>query len=90
MSNVNPSDEEIEMARKEMAHTINSQPSERELLEAEHGQVWNTEELGRDYVVEGFAAPLVVVRRKSDNKRGSLFFQHYPRFYYGFEEHRGS
>ena len=36
----------------------------------------------------GFSAPLVVVRRKSDNQKGSLMFQASPRFYFGFEPHR--
>jgi hypothetical protein len=30
----------------------------------------------------------VVVRRRSDGVKGSLYFQHNPRFYYGFEPHR--
>jgi hypothetical protein len=37
------------------------------------------------FEVLGFMAPLVVVRRRSDGARGSLYFQHDPRFYYGFE-----
>jgi len=63
---------------------INAQPGSREALEAQHGQVWTTEELGQDFEVIGFMAPLVVVRRKSDGKKGSLEFQHSPRFYFGF------
>jgi hypothetical protein len=35
-------------------------------------------ELGADFEVLGFAAPLVVVRRRSDNMDGSLYFQHNP------------
>jgi hypothetical protein len=46
--------------------------------------VWNTDELKADFTVEGFAAPCVVVRRKSDNVRGSLCFTHRPRFYFGW------
>jgi hypothetical protein len=38
--------------------------------------------------VIGFMAPLVVVRRKHDGKKGSLEFQHSPRFYFGFSPHR--
>ena len=38
----------------------------------------------RDFEVKGFAAPLVVVRRRSDAVLGTLFFQHEPRFYFGF------
>ena len=60
---------------------------ERERLEEQHGEVWDTAELRRDFEVEGFGAPCVVVRRKSDGQRGTLFFQHSPRFYFDFGEH---
>jgi hypothetical protein len=53
-------------------------------LEKEYGQVWDTQELTRDYEVKGFMAPFIVVKRKSDGALGSLMFQHMPRFYYGF------
>jgi len=33
----------------------------------------------------GFAAPLIVVRRRADGVKGSLMFQHSPRFYFKFE-----
>ena len=39
-------------------------------------------------MVIGFSAPLVVVKSKSDNQKGSLMFQASPRFYFGFEPHR--
>lgn len=78
--------DETEDIRRDMAAAINANPGSREALEAEHGQVWDTKQLGDAFEVIGFSAPLVVVRRKSDNKRGSLFFQHSPRFYYGFKE----
>lgn len=58
----------------------------RPALEAKHGQVWNTAELQADYDVVGFCAPYVVVRRKADDKMGSLQFDHAPRFYYGWTE----
>ena len=73
-----------ESIRKELLAEINAEPGSREALEAEHGQVWDTKELGEDYDVIGFAAPLVVVRRKSDGQKGSLFFQARPRFDFGF------
>lgn len=75
-----------EAIRRQMVDEINSQASERAEMEAKHGQVWNTEELQRDFEVEGFMAPFVVVRRKSDGQRGSLLFQHMPRYYYEFKE----
>jgi hypothetical protein len=74
--------------RRNLLAEINAQPGSREYLEAKHGQVWDTAELGRDFIVIGFAAPLVVVKRKSDGQKGSLMFQASPRFYFGFEPHR--
>lgn len=56
----------------------------REALEAEHGQVWNTSQMSADFSVQGFQAPYVVVRRKSDEQLGSLQFTHMPRFYFNF------
>ena len=74
-----------EAVRKELLATINAEPGSREALEAEHGQVWDTRQLGEDFDVLGFMAPVVVVRRKSDGQKGSLYFQHNPRFYSGFQ-----
>lgn len=76
-----------ETIRRQQLAEINAKPGSREALEARHGQVWDTQELGRDFQVEGFLAPYVVVRRKSDGQRGSLLFQHHPRLYFGFESH---
>lgn len=76
-----------ESIRRERLAEINAAPGGRECLEAEYGQVWTTIELSQDYDVLGFAAPLVVVRRKSDGRMGSLEFQHYPRFYFNFQAH---
>jgi hypothetical protein len=55
-------------------------------LERARGEVWNTDEMQRDFTVLGFMAPFVVVERKVDHKRGSLEFSHSPRFYWGFRE----
>ena len=49
------------------------------------GQTWTTEQLREEFEVQGFAAPFVVVRRKSDGVRGTLMFRHDPRVYFGFE-----
>ena len=77
-----------ETARREMLAEINAEPGSREYLAARHGEVWSTDELSRDFEVIGFAAPLVVVRRKSDGVKGSLMFQHDPRLYFGWEQDR--
>ena len=81
--------DETEPYRRQRLAEINAQPGTREALEAQHGQVWNTQELSQDFEVIGFLAPLVVVRRKSDGKKGSLEFQHSPRLYFNFSPHEG-
>jgi hypothetical protein len=57
-----------------------------ELLEraSQPRKTWTTAELQEDYDVEGFGAGICVVRRRSDNQRGSLDFDHSPRRYYNF------
>jgi hypothetical protein len=45
---------------------------------------WTTEELQRDFTVHGFSMGYVVVTRKSDGVKGSLYFNHHPRVYYSF------
>ena len=64
----------------------NDETVERQRLEKNYGQVWDTKELSAEFEVTGFMAPFVVVRRKSDGKVGSMEFQHRPRFYYSFTE----
>lgn len=76
--------DETEEYRRQRVNEINAEPGSREALEAEYGQVWDTSQLSQDFSVVGFAAPFVVVIRKSDGQKGSLEFQHSPRFYWGF------
>ncbi|MCY2927545.1 MAG: hypothetical protein NT031_19320, partial [Planctomycetota bacterium] len=71
--------------RREQVQQVNAEPGSREALEAEHGQVWDTGQLAADFEVLGFLAPYVVVKRKSDGQKGSLLFQHQPRFYFSFQ-----
>lgn len=77
-----------EELRKERLIEINAAPGSREALEAVHGKVWNTDELIQDFEVIGFLAPVVVVRRRADGVKGSLEFQHSPRLYWGWQEHK--
>ena len=58
--------------------------SERIRLEKLHGRVWNTKELTKEFRVLGFRAPLVLVRNLLTNQLGTMLFQHYPRYYFGF------
>jgi hypothetical protein len=63
--------------------------AEKARLKAETGgEVYDTEELRDLFEVKGFAAPLVVVKRKSDGQVGSLEFQHSPRLYFNWQADR--
>ena len=79
-----------EAKRRELVAKINSHPLDRAELEAKYGKanVWDTEELQRDFAVRSFLAPFTLVVRKSDGKTGTLVFQHAPRYYFDFEEKR--
>ena len=78
-------DDPTEPIRRARLAEINAVPGSREAVEAEHGQVWDTDEMTRDFEVIGFMAPLVVVGRKADGVEGSLEFQHGPpRLYFNF------
>ena len=79
--------DETEGIRRELGATINAEPGSREYLEAQHGQVWDTNQLQEDFTVLGFMSPMIAVIRKSDCIKGSLFFQHGPRFYFNFQPH---
>lgn len=82
-------DDPTEAIRLERLAQINQQPGSREALEARHERVWNTPELAEEFIVEGFLAPYVLVRRRSDGQRGSMEFRHSPRFYFNFVEDHG-
>ena len=45
---------------------------------------YTTAEMSAEFSVIGFAAPFVVVVRKSDGVKGSMEFTHSPRFYFNF------
>jgi hypothetical protein len=77
-------DTHLEAARRKLVAEINATPRDRTSLEALHGQVWNAEEFRRDYEAIGYLAPCVVAIRRSDGAKGSLLFQHEPRFYFAW------
>ena len=74
-----------ETLRRARLVELNSEAADRQTLEQRHGQVWDAQELRRDFIVVGYLAPLVVVRRKADGAVGSLEFQHHPRFYFNWK-----
>jgi hypothetical protein len=78
-----------EQLRRQRLAEINAEPGSRSALEAQYGQVWDTNQLAQEFEVIGFMAPLVVVRRKADGVKGSVEFQHNPRLYFAFQPHKG-
>ena len=74
-----------EQIRREITQEINAVEGSREWVEGQYGQVWDTKELQQEFQVTGFGAPFVAVTRKSDGAKGSMYFQHSPRFYFNFE-----
>lgn len=63
---------------------LNSAMDVRDNLEKKYGQVWDTTELRKDFEVVGFAAPFVLAKHKDTGVKGSLEFQHDPRFYFNW------
>ena len=77
---------DLSLIRRIQAAIINGDARTREELESLHGQTWTTAEMTEEFCVSGFAAPYVIVTRRSDGVQGSLLFRHHPRVYFGFKE----
>lgn len=78
-------DETEDIRREEMAR-LASEAAERTILEGRYGKVWDTQQIRDEFEVIGFMAPFVVAKRKSDGVKGSIQFQHSPRFYFNWQE----
>jgi hypothetical protein len=78
--------DETEAIRRGLLAAINDEPQDRTALEQFYGKVWTLAELGEEFVIKQFAAPLIVVKRLSDGVLGTMYFQHSPRFYFNFKE----
>jgi hypothetical protein len=78
--------DETEQYRRARQAELNNDPGAREALEAQYGTVWSLEEVRERWEVIGFMAPFVIVKERATGKRGSLEFQHSPRFYWGWVE----
>lgn len=76
-----------EAKRRQMVSDLDHNSRDRTALEAAYGDVWSGDQLREHFEVLGFGAPLCIVKRKSDGQKGSLMFQHRPRFYFQFQEH---
>ncbi|MGO8930227.1 MAG: hypothetical protein ACLQU3_25440 [Limisphaerales bacterium] len=85
MTQIQDATEDLRRRRlAEINRTVDSDDviAERQRLQARYGQIWDTAQLAKDFDVLGFMAPYVVVQRRSDGRKGSLEFQHLPRFYF--------
>lgn len=80
--------DETETLRRQRLFEINENPNGRAALEEKFGKVWDTDQLREEFEVIGFSAPYVVAKRLSDNQKGSLEFQHNPRFYFNWQPHK--
>ena len=58
----------------------------KEELELIYGEVLSTSEATQKYEFLAFCAPFVEVKRRADKQKGTIEFQHCPRFYFKFIE----
>lgn len=65
---------------------VSAETATRKVLETKYGKVWNTEELSEEYEQTGSLGLVILVRRRSDGRNGSMEFHHSPRFYFHFKE----
>ena len=70
--------------RRHRSKEINFQPRNRLELRRDFGEVWSHHEMAREFDVLLWVCPLVIVIRKRDGAKGSLLYQHRPRFYFRF------
>lgn len=70
-----------------IARRLNEHPKTREELEEEFGKVWDTRQMAQEFEPLGFQAPVLVATRRDTGEKGSLFFQHSPRFYFSWVPH---
>lgn len=72
--------------RESIARAVAAAPDPRKMMEDVHGvdNVWDGDQLTEQFEVLGFLAPLVIVKRRSDGVKGSMYFSHQPRLYFGF------
>jgi len=71
--------------RRSRVAELNAEAGSREALEAKYGEVYDTRQMQEVFKALGFGAPFIMVERKSDGVKGSLEFQHDPRYYFNFQ-----
>ncbi len=74
------------MKRRKKVRRVVPPPKSRAELEREHGMVLTVADLAHQYIVTSIIGNTVVVRRKSDNRVGTLQFQNDRPLYFHFVE----
>ena len=87
----NTSDESLRRGLVEQnsaAVESNNPMAEAKRLKAIHGvnNVWGSKEFQKKFEVRGFTAPFCGVVRRTDRAKGIVEFQHWPRFYFNFQQ----
>lgn len=77
--------DETEDFRRARQAELNAAQAARAELERVHGKVWDTDQVRAEFEVIGFMAPFMVVTERATGKKGSLEFQHSPRFYFNWQ-----
>jgi hypothetical protein len=74
-------------ARSHRRKPKNTEPiaHERAELEARYGQVWDTRQLARDFILFGIQPARLFVRSKNDGVMGRLAYQSAPHFDFNFQ-----
>lgn len=67
---------------------VNRSPRDRDALEEAYGEVFDFADVGLHFELLGFKAPFAIATCKRTGERGSLIFQHDPRFYFGWDPGR--
>ena len=67
-----------------------NQPIDRKALEAKFGKVWSAQELEQEFVVTAFIGSTVVVRRKADDRVGTLEFTNRLHLFYNLQPQKGA
>jgi hypothetical protein len=80
--------DETEMIRRKRMAELNQAAAARAELEKRHGKVWDSAQLRVEFEIIGFMAPFVVVKKIAGGEKGSLEFQHDPRFYFNYKADR--
>lgn len=77
--------EETAEERAKLEAEVNATPCTLEELQRKYGQVWTVEQVEAQFEIEAFCPPLACATRRADGVRGTLVYQHCPRYYWSWE-----